>query len=84
MDELSWRARLLKSNINITKIDYKYGILYIDFAYRPRSGQPQKWGKTISDLVQYEDMVGTRRIDWHETTSNVLTDVLNLRKELEA
>ena len=83
MDELSWRAKLLKSNINITSVDYKHRIAYVDFAYRPWSGKPQKWGKTIVNLVQYEDIVGTVRVNWDDTAKDILNDVLSLRKELE-
>lgn len=84
MDEyLSWRARLLKSNINITRVDFRHALLYVDFAYRPRSGMPQKWGKTITDIKQYQDMTGTICNDWEKTADNTLKDILSLRKELE-
>ena len=77
MDEdLSWRAQLAKANINITHIDYDNHIVYFDFAYRPHSGAPQKWVKTLYQY-QYRD-------DTIESIANHLSImVLSLRKELE-
>lgn len=83
MDELSWRAKLLKSNINITRVDYRHGLLYVDFAYRPYAGGTQRWGKTITDLVQSEDIIGGVQTNWDRTAANALEDILSLRKELE-
>ena len=75
MDELSWRAKLAKSNINITHIDYDHGALYFDFAYRPYSGAAQKWAKTLTWLDTPVDM---------EKVADQLRDrVTELRKELE-
>ena len=75
MDELSWRARLLKSNINITRIDYDYKTIYFDFAYRPYSGGTQKWGKSF---MWYEEP-----LDWGHFADALKLKVLELRKELE-
>ena len=75
MDELSWRARLLKSNINITNIDYEHGVIYFDFAYRMYPCAPQKWAKTFAWIEIPADM---------EKVSDQLRDrVTELRKELE-
>jgi hypothetical protein len=75
MDELSWRARLAKSNINITYIDHDNGILYFDFAYRSAPGKPQKWAKTFAWIEE--------PVDWEQLTDTLRDKVLNLRKELE-
>lgn len=75
MDEMSWRARLAKSNINITHIDYDHGIIYFDFAYRPYSGTPQKWAKTFAWL----DLP----VDMEKVTDQLRDKVTDLRKELE-
>lgn len=88
MDEnLSWQARLVKANINITHIDYDHNMLYLDFAYRPRSGQPQKWMKTVFSLdcdynIGYTTGV-SKYINWEKTAEEVCKEVLKLRKELE-
>lgn len=81
MDELSWRARLLKSNINITNIDWDNNLLYYDFAYRPHSGAPQRWGKTVTAAIFYPGV--KEDIDWEATVSRIKDEVLSLRKELE-
>ena len=75
MDELSWRARLLKSNINIKYFDKQSAIIYFDFAYRPHSGQPQKWASTI-----YRP---DRDFSWPDTADQIRNLVTELRKELE-
>lgn len=90
MDEnLSWRAKLAKSNINILNIDEDRW--YYEFMYRPRPGQV-KWSKTF-----YEPKVGSWRIDMDKKefvecepeyspsiiAAKILEEVLKLRKELE-
>ena len=76
MDEpLSWRGALAKSNINITHIDYDNQVVYFDFAYRPHSGAPQKWVKTLDGLKTDET--------WKELAERIQKLVLVLRKELE-
>lgn len=89
MDEMSWQAKLLKSNINITKIDYDHGLVYFDFAYRPYSGVPQKWGKTVAaievDELKSYNSAGElcKYIDWSKMANRIRSEVLELRKELE-
>lgn len=73
MDELSWRARLARKNINILNIDdHRW---YYEFMYRPRPGQI-KWCKTY---LEVEPSLQTP-----EDISRQLEDeVLSLRKDLE-
>lgn len=75
MDEnLSWRARLAKSNINILSVDQNKW--YIEFTYHPKPGT-FKWCKTFfsfSPDAEVSDGVTARVL---------LEKVLNLRKELE-
>ena len=76
MDEtLSWQARLAKSNINITHIDYDHQTVYFDFSYRPYPGAPQRWAKS---LLWYEEPV-----DWEHFADALKLKALELRKELE-
>lgn len=72
MDEMSWRARLAKSNINILNIDE--GRWYYEFMYHPRPGQT-KWCKTF-----YETKRGR---DPECISQEIKDEVLKLRKELE-
>lgn len=85
MDEtnLSWRARLAKSNINILSMDPHR--VFIEFTYHPKPGV-FKWCKTVvenryplseaGDLQEYED--------FQELNAQyILDEVLKLRKELE-
>lgn len=71
--QLSWRARLAKSNINIlgyqTEKDYN---LFVEFTYHPRPGT-FKWCKTIIPRV----------LNPEEDIDRILGQVLTLRKELE-
>lgn len=75
MDEnLSWRARLAKSNINILSVDQNKW--YIEFTYHPRPGT-FKWCKTFFSFppeVEVPDGATARVL---------LEKVLDLRKELE-
>lgn len=76
MDEknLSWRAQLAKSNINILSVDQNKW--YIEFTYHPRPGT-FKWCKTFfsfSPDVNVPDGANARLL---------LDKVLALRKELE-
>ena len=78
MDEnLSWRAKLAKANINITHIDYEHHVVYFDFAYRPYSGTPQRWVKTLYQYQYKDDSI-------ESITDHLRIIVLSLRKELEA
>lgn len=74
MDELSWRAKLAKSNINIKYIDYGSNKIYFDFSYRPRSGAPMKWASTF-------DGIGAET--YSALAERLCGLVLELRKELE-
>lgn len=47
MDENSWQVELVKSGINITKLDTVNSLVYFDFAYRPKPGAPRVWGKSV-------------------------------------
>ena len=72
-DNLSWRARLAKSNINI--LDHQQGgrnNLFIEFTYHPRPGT-FKWCKTVLDGIP----------DPETEVDYILDTVLSLRKELE-
>ena len=85
MDEsnLSWRARLAKSNINILGMDSKR--IYLEFTYHPKPGV-FKWCKTVIeneypldqalDSQEYEDFQ-------EFNAQHILEEVLSLRKELE-
>ena len=73
MDEnLSWRAKLAKSNINI--LDIHNNFIFVEFTYHPKPGV-FKWCKTAFPFRE-----GMRIIDLAE---EVKGEVLNLRKELE-
>ena len=73
MDELSWRARLARKNINILHIDdHRW---YYEFMYHPKYGQT-KWCKTYLEV--------TPSLQTPEEISRQLEDEgLSLRKELE-
>ena len=87
MDELSWRARLAKSNINILNIDDDRW--YYEFMYHPRPGQT-KWCKTFHTLdldggeLNYSHLCNSFSMGSPELIAkNILSEVLKLRKELE-
>ena len=76
MDELSWRARLAKSNINI--LDIHDGMVFLEFTYHPYSGGPFKWCKTYIEVNEEDlDLVPGA------VAQVILDKVLELRKELE-
>lgn len=72
-NDLSWRAKLAKANINIKNMHG--GIVYFDFAYRPYAGANQKWASTI----YWPGPDDTIEVVAHE----IRELVLDLRKELE-
>ena len=78
MDELSWRARLAKSNINILGIDGNRW--YYEFMYHPRPGQT-KWCKTYFDVPISSECATDSDNDCNARV--LQEEVLNLRKELE-
>lgn len=75
MDELSWRARLAKSNTNI--LDIHDGMVFLEFTYHPKAGV-FKWCKTYIE-VNEEDL---DLVPW-TVAQAILDKVLELRKELE-
>lgn len=72
MDEMSWRARLAKSNINILNIDDERW--YYEFMYHPKYGQT-KWCKTYLEVKMGRDP--------EAVASELEREVLKLRMELE-
>lgn len=72
MEELSWRARLARSNINILNIDEQRW--YYEFMYHPRYGQT-KWCKTFLEAPLGRDP--------EYVATELEREVLTLRKELE-
>lgn len=72
MDELSWRARLARKNINILNIDDERW--YFEFMYHPKPGQT-KWCKTF-----YATHYGRAP---EAVAADLEREVLALRKELE-
>lgn len=86
MDELSWRAKLAKLNINITGVDLEHNILFYDFAYRPFSGATPKWVKTTTTpIIDTYKAINNKElsVDWEATANKLRGEVLELRKELE-
>ena len=72
MDEMSWRARLARNNINILNIDDERW--YYEFMYHPYPGQT-KWCKTFM-LVKHGR-------DPEVVAQELEGAVLSLRRELE-
>ena len=72
MDEMSWRARLARSNINILNIDDERW--YYEFMYHPYQGST-KWCKTFLETHQGRDP--------EAVAAELEREVLRLRKELE-
>lgn len=73
MDEMSWRARLAKSNINI--LDIHDSMVFLEFTYHPKAGV-FKWCKTA---YAFEEGMHVE-----ELANKLMAEVLVLRKELEA
>ena len=72
MDEMSWRARLAQSNINI--LDIHDNMVFMEFTYHPQKGV-FKWCKTV---YPFEPGVTVM-----ELAERLHEEVLELRKELE-
>ena len=72
MDEMSWRARLAKSNINI--LDIHDDMVFLEFTYHPKAGV-FKWCKTVFAFKE--------EIYSEELADKLIDEVLVLRKELE-
>ena len=81
MDEdLSWRARLAKANINILSVNRNKW--YVEFTYHPRPNV-FKWCKTFIEVPFWpyaEDEVEDAEMI---NANHILDTVLSLRKELE-
>ena len=73
-DNLSWRAKLAKSNINILDVDYNK--VTIEFTYHPRPNI-FKWCKT------YFTIPANTHLEDGTLGEYIQAEVLNLRKELE-
>lgn len=77
MDELSWRAKLAKSNINILGIDFNeqhtQATVYYEFMYHPKPGQT-KWCKTYAKV---------QGVEGEDIFRKLSKETLSLRKELE-
>lgn len=71
-DNLSWRARLAKSNINI--LDIHDSIIFVEFTYHPKPGV-FKWCKTT---YAFKEGMNTG-----DLADGLIDEVLSLRKELE-
>lgn len=89
MDEMSWRARLAKSNINI--LDIHDGMVFLEFTYHPKAGV-FKWCKTYLEMPEVYDtyaalnegVLKLGEAEWSRVAQVILERVLALRKELEA
>lgn len=92
-ENLSWRAKLAKANINILSITMEktsHGVVYkwfFEFTYHPKAGV-FKWCKTYLEVPQRE--YGDDEAGWfyteytpEEVSDMILAEVLKLRKELE-
>lgn len=97
MDEdLSWRAKLAKSNINILNISLVrtpqviVNRWFVEFTYHPKPGV-FKWCKTYIDIEPVydtyaalnEDNLEEAELTPDEIAQKILDKVLELRKELE-
>lgn len=92
MDEnMSWRAQLAKSNINILNIDWGddpcSADVYYEFMYHPNPGQT-KWCKTWTKaggvVTEFEDGHSEEHpITGADIAYDLKRQVLGLRKELE-
>lgn len=82
MDEMSWRAKLAKSNINILWINWNEyrttADVYYEFMYHPKPGQT-KWCKTVTSLASEDEYT----ITGSDIAEYLAKEVLALRKELE-
>lgn len=81
-ENLSWRAKLAKANINILSVNKNKW--YIEFTYHPRPGT-FKWCKTFVEVPFWPVAEDETEIKDAEiiNSNEVLRVVLKLRKELE-
>ena len=99
MDEISLRAKLAKSNINITSVRYeanhKMCVVCYEFPYHPKPGQV-KWVKTVDEFFgvkvgadgkpKFEEIIENGELPTlyiDDVIPSLLVRVLELRKELE-
>lgn len=94
MEELSWRAKLAKSNINILSVTPTHWVY--EFTYHPKAGV-FKWCKTVHEVkptittpanvkeLFLEDWskLPIERPSYEEIAKEIEGEVLALRKELE-
>ena len=89
-DNLSWRAQLARSNINILNItwnkDQTVVDVFFEFMYRPYNGQI-KWCKTWVQVpgrvVDGWDEEWQEAVSGEEIAQVLRDETLKLRKELE-
>lgn len=86
-ETLSWRARLAKSNINITNVSFNSMHTICDvcfeFPYHPVPGQI-KWLKTVSEFIgEMDEDNKPVLLTLPQITEAIRKQVLELRKELE-
>lgn len=89
-DNLSWRAQLARSNINILNLtwnkDQTIVDVFFEFMYRPYNGSI-KWCKTWTQVAG--EVVCGEADEWQEPVSGediaktLREETLKLRKELE-
>lgn len=82
-DQLSWRAKFAKSNVNILQVHPAYWV--VEFTYHPKPNV-FKWCKTMFPVSHpLDSAIDTQEYaDFVEINARgVLDRVLELRKELE-
>lgn len=91
MDELSWRAQLAKSNINILNLVWGDGGVVVDvfyeFMYHPYNGAT-KWCKTWTQVAGEigegpDGDPAQMMVNGVQIAYELKREVLSLRKELE-
>lgn len=88
MDEMSWRAQLAKSNINILNItwneDNTVADVFFEFMYRPYNSQI-KWCKTWVQVAGEVAEDGSLQlgVSGDDICKTLRNEALKLRKELE-
>ena len=90
--QLSWRAKLAKSNINILNIDFDEtgtnAVVYYEFMYHPYQGST-KWSKTFTEVMGKDvphipgDSHLRAAVTFDDIGRKLSEEVLALRKELE-
>lgn len=88
MDELSWRAKLAKSNINILNFSWNDNRtvveVFYEFMYRPYNGSI-KWCKTWTSVAgEVLENDAQMAVSGEKIADELRREVLTLRKELES